>query len=81
MYLGNLPIIGHLGRDPELHFTPAGRPVTNFSVAVNRHAARTGSNGEAVKETYWFRCAAGINRRRFATSFSKKARKFSSRAD
>lgn len=75
MYLGNLPIIGHLGRDPELHFTPAGRPVTNFSVAVNRHAARTGSNGEAVKETYWFRCAAWDKQAEVCNQFLKKGSK------
>ena len=46
MYLGNLPIIGHLGRDPEMRFTPSGKPVTNFSVAVNRQY--TGGNGETV---------------------------------
>ena len=30
-----LIIIGNLGRDPEMKFTPAGEPVTSFSVAVN----------------------------------------------
>lgn len=31
-----LTIVGHLGRDPELRYTPAGSPVCNFSVAANR---------------------------------------------
>src|SRR5450759_2312639 len=56
MYLGKLPIIGHLGRDPEIRFTPAGKAVTNFNVAVNNQF--TGSDGEVVKETFWFRCSA-----------------------
>lgn len=53
-----LIIVGHLGKDPEMHYTPAGQAVTNFSVATNRqYAVRTSSpsNGETVKETVWFR--------------------------
>ena len=29
-------IVGNVGRDPELKMTPNGRPVCEFSVAVNR---------------------------------------------
>jgi single-strand DNA-binding protein len=46
-------IVGNLGRDPEMRYTPSGQAVTNFSVATNRQY--TGSNGEPVKETIWFR--------------------------
>ncbi len=46
-------IVGNLGRDPEMRFTPNGQAVTNFSVATNRQY--TNSNGERVKETTWFR--------------------------
>jgi len=46
-------IVGNLGRDPEMRFTPNGQAVTNFSVATNRQY--TSSNGERVKETTWFR--------------------------
>ena len=49
-------IIGNLGRDPEMRFTPSGQAVTNFSVATNRQY--TSSNGERVKETVWFRISA-----------------------
>jgi len=31
-----LVIVGNLGRDPEMRYTPAGKAVTSFSVAVNR---------------------------------------------
>jgi single-strand DNA-binding protein len=31
-----LIIIGRLGRDPEMRYTPSGQAVTNFSVATNR---------------------------------------------
>jgi single-strand DNA-binding protein len=48
-----LILIGNLGRDPEMRFTPSGQPVTSFSVATNRQY--TNANGELVKETLWFR--------------------------
>jgi single-strand DNA-binding protein len=49
-------IVGNLGRDPEMRYTPSGQAVTNFSVATNRRY--TGSNGERVDETVWFRVSA-----------------------
>ena len=50
-------IAGHLGRDPEMRYTPAGQAVTNFNLAANRQY--TDSNGQVVKETIWSRVAAG----------------------
>ena len=49
-------IVGNLGRDPEMRYTPAGQAVTNFSVATSRQY--TGSDGNQVKETIWFRVSA-----------------------
>ena len=49
-------IVGNLGRDPEMRYTPSGQAVTNFSVATNRQY--TGSDGQLVKETIWFRISA-----------------------
>ncbi len=49
-------IVGNLGGDPEMRYTPSGQAVTNFSVATNRQY--TASNGEQVKETTWFRVSA-----------------------
>ncbi len=49
-------IVGNLGRDPEMRYTPTGQGVTNFSVATNRQY--TASSGEKVKETTWFRISA-----------------------
>ena len=46
-------IVGNLGRDPEMRYTPSGTPVTSLSVATNRKY--TGSDGQVVKETTWFR--------------------------
>ncbi len=46
-------IVGRLGSDPEMRYTPSGVPVTSFGVAVNRRW--TGKDGEAHEKTTWFR--------------------------
>jgi single-strand DNA-binding protein len=48
-----LILIGNLGKEPEMRYTPSGQPVTTLSVATNRRYS--GPNGQAVKETTWFR--------------------------
>ncbi len=48
-------LIGHLGRDAETKFTPAGVPVTKFSVATNRRW-KDQQTGEWKEETEWHRC-------------------------
>ncbi|CAN5590841.1 hypothetical protein BH23CHL2_BH23CHL2_10170 [soil metagenome] len=48
-------VVGNLGRDPEMRYTPSGTPVTNFSIAVNRR--RPSGGGEYVDETDWYRVA------------------------
>src|ERR1700752_1687451 len=57
--LNKVQIIGHLGRDPEMRYTPSGRPVTSFSVAVSR--AWTSTDGERHEETEWFNVVAWSN--------------------
>ncbi len=52
--LNEVKIIGHLGKTPEMRYTPAGKAVTTFSVAVNE---RWG-DGEEQKHTEWFNCEA-----------------------
>lgn len=47
-----LILVGNVGKDPEMRYTPAGQPVTSFSVAVNRQYK---TKEEEVKETTWFR--------------------------
>lgn len=49
-------IAGHLGRDPEMRYTPTGQPVTTFSVASTRRW--TDQNGKTQEETIWFRVSA-----------------------
>ena len=49
-------IVGNLGRDPEMRYTPSGVPVTTFSVAVSRKWK--GQDGEMHEKTTWFRVTA-----------------------
>ncbi len=49
-------IVGNLGRDPEMRYTPSGIPVTTFTVAVNRRWKN--QEGEMQEKTTWFRVTA-----------------------
>ena len=57
--LNKVMIIGNVGREPEMRYTPGGRPVTSFSVATNR--SWTSSEGERHEETEWFNVVAWGN--------------------
>lgn len=57
--LNKVMIIGHLGRDPEMRYTPSGRPVTTFSMAVSR--TWNSGDGERHSETEWFNIVAWGN--------------------
>jgi len=52
-------IIGSLDRDPEMRYTPSGKPVTSFSVATTR--TWTSTDGEKREETEWFNVVAWGN--------------------
>ena len=54
--LNKVMIIGHLGRDPEMRYTPSGRPVTTFAVATSR--SWNTADGERHTETEWFNVVA-----------------------
>jgi single-strand DNA-binding protein len=55
--LNKCMIIGNVGRDPEMRYTPQGTAVTSFSVAVSRSYTPNGST-EQREETDWFRVTA-----------------------
>jgi single-strand DNA-binding protein len=50
--LNKVLLIGNVGTDPEMRFTPNGNPVTSFRIATNR--VYTTSEGERRQETEWF---------------------------
>jgi single-strand DNA-binding protein len=57
--LNKVIIIGYVGRDPEMRYTPSGRAVTSFSVATTRTWVST--EGERREETEWFNVVAWGN--------------------
>ena len=68
-----LIIVGNVGKDPEMKYTPSGQAVTSFSVATNRQY--TSSNGEQVKETIWFRVATWGKQAEVCNQYVKKGMK------
>ncbi len=66
-------IVGNLGKDPEMRYTPSGQAVTSFSVATSRKY--TSSNGEQVNETIWFRVSAWGKQAEICNQYLKKGSK------
>ncbi len=54
--LNKVMLIGRLGQEPEMRYTPSGRPLTKLQVAVNR--SWKSSDGEKKSETEWFNIVA-----------------------
>jgi single-strand DNA-binding protein len=76
MAFSKVMIIGNLGRDPEMRYTPNGRPVTEFSVAVNQ-STKNQQTGEWVEATDWFRVTVwGDRAERTAEQLRKGTRVF-----
>ena len=54
MSFNKITLVGNLGRDPELRYTPQGTPVCSFSLATNERR-KDRNSGEANDITTWFR--------------------------
>jgi single-strand DNA-binding protein len=65
-------IIGNLGKDPEMRYTPDGTPVTDFTVAVNR--VRTKSDGTKDEQVTWFKVTCWRKLAETTNQFLKKGR-------
>jgi single-strand DNA-binding protein len=70
--LNKVMIIGNLGRDPELRYTPNGAAVTEFSVAATR--TYTGQDGERHEETEWFNVVCWNKNAEIASQYLAKGR-------
>jgi single-strand DNA-binding protein len=68
--LNKVLLIGRLGRDPEMRYTPSGRPVTTFSIATSR--TWNTSDGERRSETEWFNIVAWGNLAEICKQFLTK---------
>ena len=64
---------GHLGSDPEMRYTPSGKPVTTFSVASNHQYSN--EKGETIKITTWYRCSAWGKQAEVYNQYLKKGSK------
>ncbi len=65
-------IVGHVGRDPELRYTPSGQAVASFSVATSRKYQ--GNDGQKTDETTWFRITAWGKQAENVSQYVKKGK-------
>jgi single-strand DNA-binding protein len=65
-------IVGNVGRDAEMRYTPSGVPVTSFSIAVNRRWSN--ANGEQQEKTTWFRVTCWRKLAETAAQYVKKGK-------
>lgn len=66
-------LIGHVGQQPEMRYTPSGTAVTNFSLAVNKRS--TNADGQVQEKTIWFRVATWEKRAELASQYLHKGSK------
>jgi single-strand DNA-binding protein len=66
-------IVGNVGKDAEMRYTPSGQAVTSFGVATNRKYST--SNGEQVDETIWFRVTTWGKQAEICNQYVKKGSK------
>ncbi len=67
-----LMIVGYLGNDPVMRFTPSGQAVTSFSVATSR--SYTNNSGEKIDESTWFRISVWGAQAESCNQYLKKGR-------
>ncbi len=70
--LNKVLIIGRVGRDPEMRYTPSGRPVTTFSIGTSR--TWNTADGEKRHETEWFNVVAWRNLAEICKQYLSKDR-------
>ena len=67
-----LLVVGNVGKEPEMRYTPSGQAVTTFSVATNRTYT---TRDEQVKETVWFRITTWGKQAEVCNQYVKKGMK------
>jgi single-strand DNA-binding protein len=65
-------VVGHLGKDPEMRYTPTGVPVTSFSLATSRRWSS--ASGEQQEKTTWFRVTCWRKLAELTAQYLKKGR-------
>lgn len=72
MSFNKIIIVGNLGRDPELRYTPQGTPVCSFTLATNER--RKDKTGEMQDQTTWFRVTLWGRQAETASQYLTKGR-------
>lgn len=72
MAFNKILLFGHLGRDPELRYTPQGTPVCSFTMATNER--RRDKSGEFQDQTTWFRVTLWGRQAETASQYLTKGR-------
>lgn len=72
MSFNKITIVGNLGKDPELRYTPQGTPVTSFSIATNEK--RKDRSGEKQDVTTWFEATIYGRQAELASQYLTKGR-------
>ncbi len=73
MSFNKIILVGNLGRDPELKYTPQGTPVCTFSLATNERRKDT-QGGEPKDVTTWFRVTLWGKQAETAAQYLQKGR-------
>ena len=71
--LNKVMIIGRVGHDPDMRYTPSGKPVTSFSVTVTRNWVT--AEGERREATEWFNVVAWGNLAEICNQYLRKGRR------
>ncbi|MBK6431807.1 MAG: single-stranded DNA-binding protein [Anaerolineae bacterium] len=71
--LNKVMIIGQIGHDPDMRYTPSGKPVTSFSVTVTRTWVT--AEGERREATEWFNVVAWGNLAEICNQYLRKGRR------
>jgi len=71
--LNKIMLIGNVGSDPEMRYTPSGKAVTSFRMATNYRYM--GSDGERKEETEWFRVSVWGKQAESCNQFLSKGRR------
>ncbi len=71
--LNRVMLIGNVGTDPEMRFTPNGNPVTSFRIAISR--VYSTQDGEKKQETDWFTVVTWGKQAESCNQFLTKGRK------
>ena len=72
MSFNKIILVGNLGRDPELRYTPQGTPVCSFTLATNER--RKDKTGEMQDQTTWFRVTLWGRQAETASQYLTKGR-------